>query len=43
VFEAEDGYGDDGKGIRTFALCDVCHADREYKRQMRDWRNDSGV
>lgn len=43
VFEREDGYGDDGKGIRTFALCDSCHGDREYKRQRREARNDSGV
>ena len=43
VFEREDGYGDDGQGVRTFALCESCYADREDKRQRREWRNDSGV
>lgn len=43
VFEREDGYGDDGRGVRTFALCDRCHEEREYKRQRREWRNDTGV
>jgi len=39
----EDGYGDDGQGVRTEAVCQSCHADREERRQMRDWRRDSGV
>ena len=43
VFEREDGYGDDGTCVRTYALCAKCHAEREYRRAMRDWRNDSGV
>ena len=28
VFEREDGYGDDGRGVRTFALCTDCHGVR---------------
>lgn len=49
TFEAEGGYGDDGQGTRTHALCNECaeeaerEAERDYRRQMREWRNDSGV
>ncbi len=39
----EDGYGDDGQGVRTDATCKSCHADREERRQYREWRKDSGV
>lgn len=44
-YSAEDGYGDDGRSVRTEATCKACaeEAVREEKRQMRDWRNDSGV
>jgi len=44
-YESEDGYGDDGQGVRTHATCKACaeEALREERRQMRDWRNDSGV
>ena len=44
-FEAEDGYGDDGRGVRVKAVCKACEeeARREERRQMRAWRNDSGV
>jgi hypothetical protein len=43
MFEQEDGYGDDGTGIRTFALCQSCYSGREDKRQRREARHDSGV
>lgn len=42
-YEAEGGYGDDGLGVRTFALCCECYGAREEKRQRRAARNDSGV
>ena len=44
-YEAEDGYDDDGQGVRVHALCKGCveEAAREERRQMREWRNDSGV
>ena len=42
-FDREDGYGEDGQGVRTHAKCDECAAEDEYVRQRRDQRNDSGV
>jgi len=42
-FSQEDGYGDDGRGVRTHALCRDCAGEREEKRQRREARNDSGV
>jgi cytochrome c5 len=27
-FSAEGGYGDDGTGVRVFAICHMCEADR---------------
>lgn len=43
VYECEGGYGDDGQGVRTFALCCECYGEREEKRQRREARADSGV
>ena len=43
VFDAEDGYGEDGRGVRVYALCVDCHNLREERRQRREARNDSGV
>lgn len=36
TFEREDGYGYDGREIRTFALCESCEGHRRYVREEKE-------
>ena len=38
VFEQEDGYGDDGTHVRTFALCHPCHDAKQAEETLRSAR-----